>query len=164
MKLLLAAVLLCGLLLLPLCCAWGPPANSSKDPLATLGNKSKVMTTKTSNYSRSAYDIALLPNHKIDELAKRLSKEDADVILKKGTERAFCGTLLDNKMHGTYICKLCSLPLFSSESKFNSGTGWPAFSGNPLIPTTSTTRKTMPWAWSALKSCATLSRSPRPRL
>ena len=128
MRMLLAAVLLCGLLLATLILgAWGPPSDSRKDPLASLGNKSKDMSTQSPSYSRSAYHIALLSKDKIDELAKRLSKEDADVILAKGTERAFCGTLLDNKMHGTYICKLCSLPLFSSESKFNSGTGWPSF-------------------------------------
>jgi methionine-R-sulfoxide reductase len=45
----------------------------------------------------------------------------------KGTERAFCGTLLDNKRQGVYTCICCGLPLFTSTSKFNSGTGWPSF-------------------------------------
>jgi methionine-R-sulfoxide reductase len=45
----------------------------------------------------------------------------------KGTERAFCGTLLDNKREGVYACVCCGLPLFASDSKFNSGTGWPSF-------------------------------------
>jgi methionine-R-sulfoxide reductase len=45
----------------------------------------------------------------------------------KGTERAFCGTLLDNKRQGLYACVCCRLPLFASSAKFNSGTGWPSF-------------------------------------
>jgi methionine-R-sulfoxide reductase len=45
----------------------------------------------------------------------------------KGTERAFCGTLLDNKRQGVYACICCGLPLFTSRSKFHSGTGWPSF-------------------------------------
>lgn len=45
----------------------------------------------------------------------------------KDTERPFCGTLLDNKLEGVYTCVCCGLPLFSSGSKFNSGTGWPSF-------------------------------------
>ncbi|MGQ0629333.1 MAG: peptide-methionine (R)-S-oxide reductase MsrB, partial [Phycisphaerales bacterium] len=78
-------------------------------------------------HSRSAYDIRKLSDERIAELAKPLSKEDAAIILKKGTEPPGCGTLLDNKKDGTYTCKLCGLPLFSSAAKFNSGTGWPSF-------------------------------------
>jgi len=49
------------------------------------------------------------------------------VILKKGTEPAFCGNLVDNHKDGVYVCRLCELPLFSSDAKFDSGTGWPSF-------------------------------------
>lgn len=69
---------------------------------------------------------------------RRIEKTDAEwqaqltpaqfrIARDKGTERAFCGTLLDNKKHGVYSCVCCGLPLFSSNSKFNSGTGWPSF-------------------------------------
>jgi len=61
------------------------------------------------------------------EWRKRLTKEQYVVARRKGTEDPFCGTLLDNKKEGVYSCVCCGLPLFSSESKFESGTGWPSF-------------------------------------
>lgn len=60
-------------------------------------------------------------------LTAQLSPEERHVLLDHGTERAFCGTLLDNKKHGTYVCRVCGLPLFDSSAKFDSGTGWPSF-------------------------------------
>ena len=62
-----------------------------------------------------------------DEWRGRLTPEQFKIARGKGTERAFCGTLLDNKQHGVYACICCGLPLFSSQAKFNSGTGWPSF-------------------------------------
>ncbi len=55
------------------------------------------------------------------------SEETFHVARGKGTERPFCGTLLDNKLDGVYVCVCCQLPLYDSDSKFNSGTGWPSF-------------------------------------
>ena len=77
--------------------------------------------------SRSGHDVTPLSDAKIEELAVGLSPEERHVILHQGTERPFCGLLLDNKQAGTYQCRLCALPLFSSQSKFHSGTGWPSF-------------------------------------
>ena len=57
----------------------------------------------------------------------QLTPEQYRIARGKGTERAFCGTLLDNKKEGVYTCICCGLPLFSSQFKFNSGTGWPSF-------------------------------------
>jgi methionine-R-sulfoxide reductase len=57
----------------------------------------------------------------------QLTPEQFQVARGKGTERAFCGTLLDNKRQGVYACVCCALPLFTSRAKFNSGTGWPSF-------------------------------------
>ncbi|MGE0537964.1 MAG: bifunctional methionine sulfoxide reductase B/A protein [Pirellulales bacterium] len=58
---------------------------------------------------------------------KRLTLEQFKVSRGKATERPFCGTLLDNHLEGVYHCVGCKLPLFSSNSKFTSGTGWPSF-------------------------------------
>ena len=56
-----------------------------------------------------------------------LNEDEKRVIINKGTEAPFSGKYNDNKEEGTYICKQCNTPLFSSKSKFNSGTGWPSF-------------------------------------
>ncbi len=77
--------------------------------------------------SASGYDVARLPPATIETLAQTLTPEERRIVLAQGTERAFCGTLLDNKKNGTYVCRLCALPLFKSTAKFNSGTGWPSF-------------------------------------
>jgi methionine-R-sulfoxide reductase len=57
----------------------------------------------------------------------QLTPEQFEIARGKGTERPFCGTLLDNKRQGVYVCVCCRLPLFASGAKFNSGTGWPSF-------------------------------------
>lgn len=56
-----------------------------------------------------------------------LTPEQFQIARAHGTERPFCGTLLDNKKHGVYACVCCRLPLFASNAKFDSGTGWPSF-------------------------------------
>jgi methionine-R-sulfoxide reductase len=61
------------------------------------------------------------------EWRQQLTPQQYEVARGKGTERPFCGTLLDNKRTGVYTCICCRLPLFTSDSKFNSGTGWPSF-------------------------------------
>lgn len=77
--------------------------------------------------SPSGYDLSPLRGSERDALAARLSPDERRILLEHGTERAFCGTLLNNKSDGVYACKLCSLPLFGSDNKFESGTGWPSF-------------------------------------
>lgn len=64
---------------------------------------------------------------------QRLSPEQFRILRSSGTERPFCGTLLDNKKQGVYACAGCGLPLFTSDAKFNSGTGWPSFF-QPIAP------------------------------
>ncbi len=62
-----------------------------------------------------------------EELKKELSKEQYHVTCEHGTERPFTGEYNDNKRKGHYKCSVCGLDLFSSENKFDSGTGWPSF-------------------------------------
>jgi peptide-methionine (R)-S-oxide reductase len=57
----------------------------------------------------------------------KLTKEQYEVLRKKGTEQAFTGELLHNKLNGTYRCIGCGIELFGSEHKFDSGSGWPSF-------------------------------------
>jgi len=61
------------------------------------------------------------------ELKNRLSPQQYDVCVNKGTERAFTGEYWDNHEKGAYKCVVCGADLFSSETKFESGTGWPSF-------------------------------------
>lgn len=77
--------------------------------------------------SSAGFDVTRLDRAAIEALAKDLEPAERQVILLAGTERPFCGTLLDNKKEGTYVCRLCGLPLFRSSAKFESGTGWPSF-------------------------------------
>lgn len=62
-----------------------------------------------------------------DEWRKELTKEQYQVLRKKSTERPFTGKYWNNKKRGIYKCAGCGQPLFDSETKFKSGTGWPSF-------------------------------------
>jgi len=62
-----------------------------------------------------------------EEWKAELTEFDYYVLREHGTERAFSGEYWDNKKVGVYTCKACNLPLFNSDTKFKSGTGWPSF-------------------------------------
>jgi len=57
----------------------------------------------------------------------KLTPQEESVIVHKGTERPFTGELTDNKASGTYVCRRCDTPLYTSDSKFESNCGWPSF-------------------------------------
>ena len=66
-------------------------------------------------------------NKSENEWRNELTSEQYRILREKGTERAWTGALLDNKDSGMYECAACGNPLFTSETKFDSGSGWPSF-------------------------------------
>lgn len=108
--------------------AWGlasPFFKSNKKP------KSRKQETSAMNPAASSDGMpseSLEKIHKSDaEWKQALTADQYYVTRKKGTERAFTGDYWNTKTPGTYTCVACGLPLFRSESKFDSGTGWPSF-------------------------------------
>lgn len=90
-----------------------------------------AVTVKVRVFDRSGKLVGPIDSARVEktdaEWRAQLTPEQFQIARGKGTERPFCGTLLDNKRKGAYSCICCSLPLFTSDAKFNSGTGWPSF-------------------------------------
>jgi peptide-methionine (R)-S-oxide reductase/peptide methionine sulfoxide reductase msrA/msrB len=84
-------------------------------------------------YSKSGHDLAPLSKEKIEAIVKKLEPLEVEVTQRAGTERAFTGRTWDEHRKGTYVCVVGGLPLFRSEDKFDSGTGWPSFT-KPIDP------------------------------
>ena len=82
---------------------------------------------ETTTRSAAGFDLTPPGPDERKRLEADLDNEEAEVLLHHGTEAAFCGGLLHQKQAGVYCCRLCGLPLFRQETKFESGTGWPSF-------------------------------------
>jgi len=75
----------------------------------------------------SEFDLTSPSREERARLEADLTTEEANVLLRHGTEAPFCGLLLNEKRPGIFTCRLCGLPLFPGGKKFESGTGWPSF-------------------------------------
>jgi peptide-methionine (R)-S-oxide reductase len=77
--------------------------------------------------SQSGFDLTPPNADERVRLEASLNEEERRVLLHHATEAPFCGGLLNQKNTGVYCCRLCGLPLFRQDTKFESGTGWPSF-------------------------------------
>ena len=77
----------------------------------------------------TAFDLTPPTDEQLQRLTAELDPEERKVLLEHGTEAPFCGAFLDEKRDGIFTCRLCGLPLFSGGTKFESGSGWPSFTG-----------------------------------
>lgn len=86
-------------------------------------------SAKIGNYScaQEDYDMAGKSNYDKSELKDKLTPLQYWVTQERGTERPFTGKYYHFKEEGTYVCVVCGAPLFSSETKYDSGSGWPSF-------------------------------------
>ena len=84
-------------------------------------------------HSQSGFDLTRPTDVERQRLEASLNDEERRVLLHHGTEAPFCGGLLNQKNTGVYCCRLCGLPLFRQDTKFESGTGWPSFTA-PIDP------------------------------
>ena len=107
----------------------------AQKPLASIIQKRKYPPTQKDStmkpiaeYLKDVYKKGMPKVVKTEaEWKKILSPETYAITREAGTERAFCGAFYDHKKEGIYLCVCCSLPLFASNAKFDSGTGWPSF-------------------------------------
>ena len=99
-----------------------------------------------------------------DALRDRIGEAAFEVTQNKGTERAFTGEFLDHKDDGTYVCVCCQQPLFRSEHKYDSGSGWPSFFLPLAKDNVTIQRDNIAWHDSRRGPLRQLRRAPRPCL
>lgn len=109
------------------------PVSSST---ADVTEKSNVTSSMENSFDISSIEIpeTIEKIEKSEEEWKNeLNENEFYILRKQGTERAFTGDLLKENSEGVFTCRACQLPLFSSDTKFKSGTGWPSFY-EPIVP------------------------------
>jgi peptide methionine sulfoxide reductase msrA/msrB len=106
---------------------FGCPVDDRHNENSPTMTKMDDKTDMTSSHSDSGYDLTPPGPKEKAAMIAQLTPEQRRITQASGTEAAFCGTLLDNKRDGMYVCVVCGLPLFKSSDKFNSETGWPSF-------------------------------------
>ena len=97
--------------------------NASSTPASSADVPSDYIGIKVSENENYDYSITM----PTDDWKERLTNEQFDILRQEGTEPAFSSKLNDNKKKGTYYSAATGQPVFSSETKFESGTGWPSF-------------------------------------
>lgn len=97
---------------------------SCQQKTSAISKSGDMKTGSEEAASTSAYTKIIKTD---EEWKAELNDMEFKVLRKAGTERAFTGDLLNNKEEGVYTCRGCQLPLFDSNSKFKSGTGWPSY-------------------------------------
>jgi peptide-methionine (R)-S-oxide reductase len=108
-----------------------PSEPAPTDPVGSKTTEAPVSKVSVKVFNKAAQLVGPVETAKVvktdAEWQKQLTKAQYEIARAKGTEAPFCGNLLDNKKEGVYACVCCGLPLFSSDAKFHSGTGWPSF-------------------------------------
>jgi peptide-methionine (R)-S-oxide reductase len=116
---------LLALVLLAACAAGGDAKGET--PVATETQTAAPTTPANDAWRLSPTDPSLKVRKSEEEWRRLLTPEQFRVTRKAGTERAFTGEYWNNHEHGVYRCVACGLELFHSDTKFESGTGWPSF-------------------------------------
>lgn len=102
--------------------------NKKQLEMPIVESSSNTNTNVSAELPENTVEYDLTPVVKTDaEWLDILGKTRYHILREAGTERAFTGALLDNNEEGIYVCAGCQLPLFHSDAKFHSGSGWPSY-------------------------------------